>query len=93
MESILGISQHNKSAILENISLPDGDDARQADAMSEYIKSEERKRGLSRTFFEPVDEGEVRKLMTFASVIPHVLFVFLGASSSTMVAKRAAWGG
>ncbi|KAF8507981.1 eukaryotic mitochondrial regulator protein-domain-containing protein [Hysterangium stoloniferum] len=59
MEGILGVPQgRNKLSIPDEMHLPSREDAKQADKMSEHMDGEKRKRGLSRTFFEPVDEDK-----------------------------------
>lgn len=63
MERILGVSaSHREQTISEEISSPGRNDVNEADELSRRANEpSEQKRGLSRTFFEPVDEGQVSR--------------------------------
>ena len=72
MESILGIrqgkDQSSMTSMTEEMNLPSREDAKQTDEMAENADRSKRKRGLSRTYFEPVDEDEVRLPSCFCYV-------------------------
>lgn len=60
MERILGVNAGRNQSITQEISSPSRNDVNEADELSRSATEDgARKRGLSRTFFEAVDEGEV----------------------------------
>lgn len=61
MERILGVNTGGQQqSISQEISSSTRNDANEADELSRRASEQsERKRGLSRTFFEPIDDGQV----------------------------------
>jgi len=82
MESILGIRMGGRQlSVPEEINSPGRDDVREADEIAGRLAGEGGQRGLNRTFFEPVDEGE-------EAVVPRLLSEARQRAAAARAAER-----